>query len=131
MAKDGLILFVDDEYYVLQTLKAIFRRDFRNYQLEFAQSGIEAMEVLEMYEDDELKELVVFSDWLMPGVKGDELCIQIHQKYPQSVNFLLSGMINKEPTQEVFQQGGVKQVIQKPWDNETLMEILNQTLKKA
>ena len=65
----------------------------------------------------------------MPGMKGDELLIKIHKTYPQSINFLLSGMINKSPEKETFQLGGIREVIQKPWDNDHLVSLLKQTLK--
>jgi CheY-like chemotaxis protein len=129
--KKGLILFVDDEYYILQTLKAIFRRHFQSYLFEFAQNGEEALEILGEIEIQSHHKLVVFTDWLMPGMKGDELLIQIQNKYPQSVNFLLSGMINKTPSNDVFKRGNIQQVIQKPWNNDELLEILASTLSES
>lgn len=128
-SKEGIILFVDDEYYMLQTYKAIFRRDFREYVMLFAQSGREALDALSQYDPGGIKRLVVLSDWLMPGMKGDVLLKEIHQKFPMSVGFLLSGMINKEPDKEVFEQANIKKVIIKPWDNEHLKGLIIDTLK--
>ena len=126
-SKKGIILFVDDEYYILQTFKAIFRRDFKDFKLLLAQSGEEALKKLDPYEKADVEALVVFSDWLMPGLKGDELLLKIHEKFPQSIGFLLSGMINKEPSPEIFKKANIKKVIVKPWDN----QMLKQTLKEA
>jgi response regulator RpfG family c-di-GMP phosphodiesterase len=120
---------VDDEIFILQTLKAILRREFYEYELEFAQSGEEALEVLADYNLSESNDLVVFTDWLMPGMKGDELLVHIATKYPQSKNFLLSGMINREPEPEIFEKANIQSVIVKPWDNEHLKSLLKNTLR--
>ncbi|MFT4737729.1 MAG: response regulator RpfG family c-di-GMP phosphodiesterase [Cyclobacteriaceae bacterium] len=127
-SKKGVILFVDDEYYILQTLKAILRRDFLDYHLLFAQKADDAFELLDQLEEREMTTLLVLSDWLMPGLKGDEFLVQIALKYPQSKNFLLSGMINKEPAADIFERAKILQIIQKPWDNQTLIELLKKHL---
>ncbi len=126
MSKKGLILFVDDEYYLLSTLKAIVKTEFRRYNIQFAENGDEALQLLKTLEPFE--KLVVFSDWHMPGMKGDELLIEIHTRYPQSINYLLSGMITKEPEEDTFERGGIVKVLFKPWNNKELLEILRNTL---
>ena len=128
--KYGVILFVDDEYYVLQTLKAILRRDFTDFNLLFAQGGQEALQMLESIPREELQQLIVFSDWLMPGIKGDELLVQIAEKYPHAINYLLSGMINREPSEDIFEKAKIKQIIQKPWDNQELINTLNEVVRR-
>ena len=128
MNKKGVILFVDDEYYVLQTLKAILRRDFTEYRLLFAQNGKDALELLIDCPAEELNQLIVFTDWLMPGLKGDELLLQIAEKYPQSINYLLSGMINREPAKDIFEKARIRQIIQKPWDNNELVNLIQESL---
>jgi response regulator RpfG family c-di-GMP phosphodiesterase len=127
--KKGVILFVDDEYYILQTLKAILRRDFADYQLLFAQNGEEALSLLDSLDEVEVRQLLVFSDWLMPGMKGDELLLQVAEKYPQSKNFLLSGMINREPPENIFNRAKILKIIEKPWENAELITIIKDTLK--
>lgn len=122
-------MFVDDEGYVLQTLKNIFRREFTNYHKEFAQGSTEALGILNQLKNAHDEEMVVFSDWLMPDMKGDELLKQIHSQYPHSTNFLLSGMIGTEITPEVMKEGGINRVLQKPWDNQQLKHILKEVLQ--
>jgi|JFJP01.1.fsa_nt_gi Response regulator containing CheY-like receiver, AAA-type ATPase, and DNA-binding domains len=58
---------------------------------EFAESAAEALEIIDEFCEDEVNILVIVSDWLMPGMKGDELLIKIHQKYPQIVTVMLTG----------------------------------------
>lgn len=126
--KKGIILFVDDEYYVLQTLKAILRRDFTDHELLFAQNGKEAIELLASIPEIQETRLLVFSDWLMPGIKGDDLLVQIADLYPHCTNFLLSGMINREPPQDIFQRARIEKIIEKPWDNQSLISLIKSHL---
>ncbi len=128
MSKKGLILFVDDEYYLLSTLKAIVKTEFRRYNIQFAENGDEALDLLKSLEP--IDRLMVFSDWQMPGMKGDELLIKIHERYPQSVNYLLSGMITKEPEEDTFERGGIVKVLFKPWNNQELLNIMRETLNE-
>ena len=126
--KKGVILFVDDEYYILQTLKAILRRDFASYHLLFAQSGQEALELLNEFSENAERQLLVFSDWLMPGMKGDELLLAVAGRYPYSKNFLLSGMINREPPEDIFERAKIIKIIEKPWENSELIDLIKTVL---
>lgn len=128
MIKKGVILFVDDEYYILQTLKAILRRDFTEHELLFAQNGEDALNLLGEHEALASKELLVFSDWLMPGLKGDELLVKVSAKFPKSKNFLLSGMINREPSEDIFQRARILKIVEKPWENDELIELIKEVL---
>lgn len=126
--KNGLVIFVDDEYYLLQTLRAIFRRELRNYQLEFFTNGEEALEFLKSLDKTEIGKMIVLSDWHMPVMRGDDLLIKVHERFPNSKNFLLSGMINKEPDPGLFQKAGLVKVINKPWENEYLTQLIKSYL---
>ena len=89
--KKPIILCVDDEPDILRSLKIQLKNEFKdNYFYELAESGDEALELIADFSDDE-QVVVVVSDWLMPGIKGDELLIKIHQKYPKMVKVMLTG----------------------------------------
>ena len=78
--KDKAILCVDDEKVVLDSLRDQLRAHFKDTViLEFAESSDEALEIIEELNEDEIKILLIISDWLMPGMKGDEFLIKIHQ----------------------------------------------------
>ena len=66
------ILCVDDEIVILDSLKEQLKRYFGDrYIYEIAESAEEAWEVIEELHEDEIKILIIVSDWLMPGIKGD------------------------------------------------------------
>jgi hypothetical protein len=39
------------------------------------------MEIIEEFQEDEIDIVVIVSDWLMPGIKGDEFLINVHKKF--------------------------------------------------
>ena len=69
------IVCVDDEKIVLDSLNSQLTRNFgKNFNYEFAESAKEALEIIEeLHKADDEMIYVVISDWLMPGMKGDEL----------------------------------------------------------
>jgi CheY-like chemotaxis protein len=80
------ILCVDDEEIVLTSLKTQIREHFGDrYLYEVAESADEAWEVIGELNARGVRLLIIVSDWLMPGVRGDEFLIQVHKKFPSVV----------------------------------------------
>ena len=123
------ILCVDDEVGVLESLEIELQQAFNGkYLCEFAESAVEALEIIEELCEAEVKILVIVSDWLMPGMKGDELLIKIHQKYPQIVTVMLTGQADKEAIERTKLEANLHAFIQKPWQNQELIEAINSGL---
>ena len=123
------ILCVDDEVGVLESLEIELQQAFNGkYLCEFAESAVEALEIIEELCEAEVKILVIVSDWLMPGMKGDELLIKIHQKYPQIVTVMLTGQADKEAIERTKCEANLHAFIQKPWHNQELIEAIKSGL---
>ncbi|MEG4407685.1 response regulator [Microcoleus sp. MON2_D5] len=123
------ILCVDDEVGVLQSLEIELQQAFNGkYLWEFAESAAEALEIIEELSEAEVKILVIVSDWLMPGMKGDELLIKIHQKYPQIVTVMLTGQADQEAIERTKIQANLHAFIEKPWQNQELIEAIKSGL---
>ncbi|MGB3265361.1 MAG: response regulator [Microcoleus sp.] len=123
------ILCVDDELAVLESLEIELQQAFNGtYLCEFAESAAEALEIIEELCEDEVNILVIVSDWLMPGMKGDELLIAIHQKYPQIVTVMLTGQADAEAIDRAKTQANLHAFIQKPWKNQELIEAIKSGL---
>ena len=88
----GVLICVDDEIIVLTALKDQLSRAFgSDFHIDVAESAEEALELLDELAADGHKLLVIVSDWLMPGMKGDEFLIKAHQRFPSVVKIMLSG----------------------------------------
>ncbi|MEG5170930.1 response regulator [Microcoleus sp. B3-D7] len=123
------ILCVDDEVAVLESLEIELQQAFNGkYLCEFAESAAEALEIIEELYEAEVKILVIVSDWLMPGIKGDELLIKIHQKYPKIVKVMLTGQADKEAIERAKNQANLHAFIQKPWQSQELIQAIKSGL---
>jgi len=122
---DAAILCVDDEIVVLDSLKIQLKKEFGDtYLYEMAESADEALEVIEELEDENIKVLVIVSDWLMPGMKGDEFLIQVHKKFPKIIKVMLTGQADEDAIERVQHEANLHRCLYKPWDGKELIETI-------
>ncbi|MEG4498976.1 response regulator [Microcoleus sp. F10-C6] len=125
-----VILCVDDEPDILNSLKIQLKNEFKNdYFYELAESGDEALDLLENFQE-EAQVIVVVSDWLMPGIKGDELLIKVHQKYPKIIKVMLTGQADAAALQRAVEAADLYCCLYKPWQSKDLIEIIKSGLAK-
>lgn len=125
MSIDQVILCVDDERIVLNSLTRELKENFGNtYLYEIAENANDALELLEELHDDGMKVILIISDWLMPGMKGDELLILAREKYPDIVTIMLTGQANPEAIERTRTRANLHRYLQKPWASEDLVEAI-------
>ncbi len=127
-----VILCVDDEMVVLNSLKIQLKKEFGdNYLYEIAENADEAMEIIdEIGHEEDSDILVIVSDWLMPGIKGDEFLISVHKKYPKIVKVILTGQADEVAIERVKKQANLHHCLYKPWDGKELIETIKSGLAK-
>lgn len=106
------IMIVDDEAANLRTLARLFRE---NYQVITAESGAEALLLLEQHDV-----ALLISDQRMPQMSGIELMKQTVSLRPHMVRILLTGYTDVEALIEAINCGLVYRYVTKPWNNEDL-----------
>ena len=121
------ILCVDDEMIVLKSLRTQIKNHFGDvYTYEIAESAEEAWEVIEELVAAGTKIMVIVSDWLMPGIKGDEFLIQVHDRYPHIVTVMLTGQADSEAIHNATEHANLFACIHKPWEeNELILTIIS------
>lgn len=126
----GVLLCVDDEIIVLTALKDQLRRAFgSSFVIEVAESAEEALDLLDELAAQGHTLLVIVSDWLMPGMKGDEFLIQAHRRFPSVVKIMLSGQAQNEAVDRARREAALHDFLAKPWNAEALVESINQGLR--
>ena len=126
---NSAILCVDDEIVILDSLKEQLKRRFGDrYIYEVAESAEEAWEVIEELQEEDINILVIVSDWLMPGVKGDEFLIQVHDKFPRLITVMLTGQADEEAIERTKEQANLHAYLSKPWTEEELSKIITSAL---
>jgi CheY-like chemotaxis protein len=125
------ILCVDDEAPILKVLKEQLKRLFGNqYTYEVAQSAAEAWTVIDELEQEEVQILIIVSDWLMPNVKGDEFLAQVHQRFPEVVNVMLTGQADEAAINRAKEHANLYACIHKPWTEQELQTIIHKALNQ-
>ncbi len=127
------ILCVDDEKIILDSLKHELYSHFGNaFYYEVAESGEEALEILEELIEAGYTVPLVISDCIMkPGMPGDELLNTIRQRYNDIMCVMLTGQTHPQFWQEQHRQVAVDQLVAKPWEATELMEIVRVATQKV
>lgn len=125
-----VILCVDDEEVILNSLKIQLKNELGDtYLYEVAESADEALELIEELEET-TNILLIVSDWLMPGTKGDEFLIQVHQKYPNIIKVMLTGQADSFAIERAKTQANLHSCLYKPWNRKQLIETIKTGLDK-
>lgn len=128
-----VILCLDDERIVIDSLQTQLQLNFDNtHVFEFAESAEEAFEIIDEYfENDGLGILVIVSDWLMPGINGDEFLIKVHKKHPRIVKLMLTGQADESAIKKAEKEANLFKCLQKPWDEKELVSSIKEAIEKA
>jgi response regulator RpfG family c-di-GMP phosphodiesterase len=119
---NAAVLFVDDEKTILDALRTQVRGIFgRRVVCETAEHVDEAWEVLEeLTEDPDHDLILIVSDWLMPGTRGDEFLAQVRARYPSIVRVMLTGQADGEALARVRDEQLAHMTLFKPWQEQDL-----------
>jgi putative nucleotidyltransferase with HDIG domain len=110
-----LVLVVDDEAPIRQSLKRLLRR----FPIEVVttESPHEAIGIL-----SEREVAVVVTDYMMPGMNGIELLTLIRQRWPKVVSIMITACSDVRLAAEAVNQRLIRAFITKPWDLSELRE---------
>lgn len=123
MATQKFIICVDDEKIVLDSLKQQLQGKYGNqFIYETAESALEALEIADEMSENEENIVLVISDWLMPGIKGDDFLVQFHKKFPKPITMLLTGQADDTAIQNAKANANLYCCLKKPWTKEELYE---------
>lgn len=125
------ILCVDDEELILRALAQDLNRHFKDdYLIELAQSAEDALEILDELREDKIQVVVIISDWLMPGMNGDEFLIKVHENFPKVIKILLTGQADKDAIKNAELNADLKYTFSKPWESKDLINKIEEEIKK-
>ena len=121
-----VILCVDDEKIILDSLRKQLKNIYGNkYYYEFAENADDAFEIVEELVSDSLDVLVIVSDWLMPGMRGDEFLVRIHNKFPKIVKIMLTGQADEDAIHNAEENANLHRCIYKPWTESELADAIS------
>jgi DNA-binding NtrC family response regulator len=108
------LLFVDDDPGVLRGLGRMLFQERERWDVHFAQSGPEALEMLSR----ESCEIVV-ADMRMPDMDGIHFLTLVQQAHPDAIRMLLTGNTDQGTAIAAINTGNVFRFLSKPCEPET------------
>jgi diguanylate cyclase (GGDEF)-like protein len=120
--KNSIILCVDDDSTVLNALRSMLSSHFGpELQVEFAESGEEALEIEADLRAQGHELGLVMSDFMMPGLRGDELLVKLHEKSPNTVKILLTGQSDMSGVKRAINDANLYRFLEKPFLNDDVV----------
>jgi two-component system, sensor histidine kinase and response regulator len=124
------IICIDDEKIVLDSLKNEFRSFLNHeYLFETSESGNDALLLIDELIEEGYDIAIVIADYIMPGMKGDEVLISVHRKLPDAKTILLTGQATMEGVTHAVNDAGLYRYIAKPWEQEDLVLTIKEALR--
>lgn len=116
------ILIVDDEIYVLNSLR---RKLINDYEVFIAQSAKEGLEILSKHDNF----TVIISDYLMPEMDGAEFFAIVKEKY-DGIRILLTGYPELRVAEDAVAKGDIFLFLTKPCSEMLMKEALKSAKNK-
>lgn len=123
--EETAILCVDDDKLVLDSLRMQLTRHYDSeHVLEFAQDAEEALELVGQLTDEGIRTVLIISDWIMPGMNGDEFLIEVKKRHPHIRTMILTGQPDEVKAQELREMNVTKAILNKPWQEQILIGVI-------
>jgi putative nucleotidyltransferase with HDIG domain len=113
------LLFVDDDINVLEGLRRTLRSQRDKWDMHFAGSGVEALQILETTPMD-----IVIADITMPGMNGIQLLEHVMDRFPNIIRMILSGYAESDLIMKSV--AVTHQYLSKPCNPDILKSIITQ-----
>ena len=89
-----------------------------------------ALEVIKEVIQENTPICMVISDYIMPGMKGDEFLEKVYQLSPNTLNILLTGKADADAVGNVVNKANLYRYIAKPWNTTDLSLTISEGLQK-
>lgn len=125
-----LILCVDDEREVLDSVVQDLDEFEEHFSLEAAESVQEAKQIIEDAERDGIKLALILCDHIMPDQTGISFLIELNEQASTQATrkLLLTGQAGLEDTVEAINHSSLHFYIAKPWRGDELRNVIKEQL---
>lgn len=119
------VLFVDDEINILKTVLRIFADERNDLDVLVASNADDALDIIRNKYIS-----VIIADNVMPGMSGIELLSQVKDISPDTVRIMMTGYADLNTALDAINRCELFRFIVKPWNNATLVSIVESALAK-
>src|SRR3989339_319679 len=130
MKKKSVILCIDDEKMVLNSLKIELKENFgEHHNIELTENPEEAVEIFNELVESGVEIPLIISDYVMPNIKGDELLKRFHEFSQKTLKIMLTGQATTEGVTNAVNWARLYRYISKPWVAEDLAMTVREAIK--
>lgn len=126
-ARRPLIICVDDEEVVLSSLRRQLREIAPDFKVGLAKNGDDALKLFERAAEQNQPVPLLICDQLMPGMLGDELLAMVAERFPDTLQVMLTGQASPDAIGRAVNNGRLFRFLSKPW----LLEDLQVSVRAA
>lgn len=122
----GALICVDDEPIILLALKQELKLRLADKTIA-VDTFIRAQEALTRIDDyvqRGVEVILIISDWLMPGMGGEEFLLKVHEKHPGIPVVLVTGQADENEIARLKEEVSLQAVIRKPWTASQLVTVV-------
>lgn len=125
------VVCVDDDPHILQMLSFQLEKiiDSRCTLIEYFTNPEDVIVNLKELATEEIDIVFILVDYQMPQMNGVQLIRTIKAINPKMECVMLSGQANSVQVAELTQDNLLTEFIHKPWDEQTLFDVLSPLLK--
>lgn len=126
-----VIVCIDDEKIVLDSLRDQMECRFGDtIAVECAESGEEAIDLIEELLSEGVEIPAVICDYVMPPMKGEKILSHIKSLNSQITCILLTGQATLDAVKKAVNSGIINRYMPKPWDKSVLYKTIEDILDK-
>lgn len=127
--RQDTIVIVDDEAIIQLSLKRELQNFFRDtFSYETASSAVEAEDLIEDLVAEGASVILIISDWLMPGIRGDEFLRRVHLRHPDIKTMIISGHADAVAIQKAREDSALGAYLSKPWKRVELLDTITKLI---
>lgn len=120
------ILCVDDEAILLYALVQELKKGFGDtFIYEKACDADNAFQIISELSQEGISLILIISDWLMPGIKGDEFLEIVHRNNPGIKAIMITGHADVTALEKVRTNTSVIGILKKPWNALELKNLIS------
>ena len=117
-----VILCVDDDQSVLQALRSLLEKTLGGQaDIEVAECGDDALDICDDLAAEGRPVNAIISDYIMPNMRGDELLLKLHERFPKMIKIMLTGQSDLTGVRRVINKASLYRFLEKPFNNADLV----------
>jgi DNA-binding NtrC family response regulator len=123
------ILCVDDEAIIVYSIKQELKNYYKDrFIYEIAMNAERGLEIISELAAEGVTLVLVISDWLMPGMKGDEFLSHVKSNNPDTKTILVTGHAPSEAMAQMREGKLTDAILEKPWKSQDLIDSIDRII---